>query len=81
MLQWLLTPLTQALQSSGLDLSQANISIRIDLGKRPKQNLVSGTSGSNSKEQEKSVFQDSNIGHVRDSSTEEWDQQQKKLKS
>lgn len=32
--QGLLSTLTQALQSSGVDLSQANISVQIDLGKR-----------------------------------------------
>ncbi|GAB4840174.1 hypothetical protein Ancab_020939 [Ancistrocladus abbreviatus] len=39
----LLTTLTQALRSSGVDLSQASISIRIDIGKRANQNLASGT--------------------------------------
>ncbi|KAI7731801.1 hypothetical protein M8C21_010796 [Ambrosia artemisiifolia] len=34
--QGLLTTLTQALQNSGVDLSQANISVQIDLGKRAK---------------------------------------------
>ncbi|KAK1427247.1 hypothetical protein QVD17_15930 [Tagetes erecta] len=32
--QGLLTTLTQALQNSGVDLSQANISVQVDLGKR-----------------------------------------------
>lgn len=40
----LLNTLTQALQTSGLDLSQASISVQIDLGKRANRNLVSGTS-------------------------------------
>ncbi|KAJ9560067.1 hypothetical protein OSB04_005227, partial [Centaurea solstitialis] len=33
--QGLLSSLTQALQSSGVDLSHANISVQIDLGKKP----------------------------------------------
>lgn len=40
----LLNTLTQALQTSGLDLSQASISVQIDLGKRANRKLVSGTS-------------------------------------
>ncbi|KAJ0614956.1 putative transcription factor bHLH family [Helianthus annuus] len=47
--QGLLSTLTQALQNSGVDLSQANISVQIDLGKRAnpstpifKKNEVSG---------------------------------------
>lgn len=41
----LLNSLTQALQSAGLDLSQANISVQIDLGKRANRGgLESGTS-------------------------------------
>ncbi|KAI3684995.1 hypothetical protein L6452_34225 [Arctium lappa] len=36
--QGLLSSLTQALQSSGVDLSQANISVQIDLGKKPNTN-------------------------------------------
>lgn len=34
MLNRLLSTLTQALQSSGVDLSQASISVQIELGKR-----------------------------------------------
>lgn len=78
----LLMTLTQALQSSGVDLSQANISIRIDLGKRANQSLVSGIS--DSKEQENLVSHDSKIGHshVRDGGCgDELDHLQKKLKS
>ncbi|KAK8299582.1 hypothetical protein V6Z12_D05G332500 [Gossypium hirsutum] len=40
----LLNSLTQALQSAGLDLSQANISVQIDLGKHANRGLTSGTS-------------------------------------
>ncbi|GAB2280156.1 hypothetical protein Dimus_014793 [Dionaea muscipula] len=42
----LLTTLTQALHSSGVDLSRARISIHIDLGKGADNNLLSGSSGS-----------------------------------
>ncbi|KAF3776898.1 Transcription factor [Nymphaea thermarum] len=31
---WLLSALTQALRSSGLDMSQASISVQVNLGKR-----------------------------------------------
>ncbi|XP_022726332.1 transcription factor BIM2-like isoform X2 [Durio zibethinus] len=40
--QGLLNSLTQALQSAGLDLSQANISVQIDLGKRANRGQTSG---------------------------------------
>ncbi|KAK2969710.1 hypothetical protein RJ640_004216 [Escallonia rubra] len=40
----LLSTLTQALQSSGLDLSQASISVQIDLGKRANSTPNSSTS-------------------------------------
>lgn len=76
----LLMTLTQALQSSGVDLSQANISIRIDLGKQANQSLVSGLSGA--KELENSASHDLTMGHVGDGSgMEELEQPQKKLKS
>ncbi|XVE74407.1 hypothetical protein DITRI_Ditri12bG0014500 [Diplodiscus trichospermus] len=42
--QGLSNSLTQALQSAGLDLSEANISVQIDLGKRANRGLTSGTS-------------------------------------
>ncbi|KAF9674209.1 hypothetical protein SADUNF_Sadunf10G0103800 [Salix dunnii] len=41
--QELLNTLTQALQSAGVDLSLANISVQIDLGKRANKGLTSGT--------------------------------------
>lgn len=41
----LLNNLTQALQSAGLDLSKANISVQIDLGKRANKD-PSGTASS-----------------------------------
>ncbi|PSR85010.1 Transcription factor like [Actinidia chinensis var. chinensis] len=40
--QGLLNNLTQALQSAGVDLSQATISVQIDLGKRANRGLTSG---------------------------------------
>ncbi|KAE8732049.1 Transcription factor BIM2 [Hibiscus syriacus] len=40
----LLNSLTQALQSAGLDLSEANISVQIDLRKHANRELASGTS-------------------------------------
>lgn len=40
----LLSNLTQALQNAGVDLSQANISVKIDLGKRANRGLTSETS-------------------------------------
>uniref|UniRef100_A0A5B6Z129 Putative transcription factor BIM1 isoform X1 n=2 Tax=Davidia involucrata TaxID=16924 RepID=A0A5B6Z129_DAVIN len=42
--QGLLTTLTQALHSSGIDLSQATISVKIDLGKRANSRLSAPTS-------------------------------------
>lgn len=76
----LLTTLTQVLQSSGVDLSQASISIRIDLGKRANQNLISQSSSP--KEPENAVSHVTRMGHVRDGGVEEeFDQPQKKLRS
>jgi hypothetical protein len=40
----LLNTLTQALQSAGVDLSQANVAVQIDLGKRADRGSISGTS-------------------------------------
>lgn len=39
----LLNTLTGALQNAGLDLSQATISVQVDLGKRANRGLTSGT--------------------------------------
>ncbi|XP_021756146.1 transcription factor BIM2-like [Chenopodium quinoa] len=76
----LLMTLTQALQSSGVDLSQANISIRIDLGKRANQSQTPGLSGA--KDLEISASHDLNMGHAGgESSMENLEQPQKKLKS
>lgn len=40
----LLNNLTQALEGAGIDLSQANISVQIDLGKRANRGLMSEAS-------------------------------------
>lgn len=40
----LLNTLTKALQNSGVDLSQANISVHVDLGKRSNGKLNSSAS-------------------------------------
>lgn len=42
LLNRLLNTLTQALQNSGVDLSQANISVQIELGKRASSKTVVG---------------------------------------
>ena len=42
MLSRLLNSLTQALQNTGLDLSQASVSIQVDLGKRANKGLPFG---------------------------------------
>lgn len=44
MLARLLNTLTQALHSSGVDLTQANISVQIDLGKRANGRVNSSAS-------------------------------------
>ncbi|XP_021858615.1 transcription factor BIM2 [Spinacia oleracea] len=77
----LLMTLTQALQSSGVDLSEASISIQVDLGKRANKSLVPGISDAN-KEMENSASRDLNMGRVGDGSgMEELEQPHKKLKS
>ncbi|KAK8495738.1 hypothetical protein V6N13_121252 [Hibiscus sabdariffa] len=72
----LLNSLTQALQSAGLDLSQANISVQIDLGKHANRELTSGTSA---KDPQNSPIQA--MTHLRDESNgEESDHAQKRMK-
>lgn len=39
----LLNALAQALQSAGVNLSQASVSVQIDLGKRRNRGMTSGT--------------------------------------
>ncbi|XVE91688.1 hypothetical protein REPUB_Repub01dG0032000 [Reevesia pubescens] len=71
--QGLLNSLTQALQSAGLDLSQANISVKIDLGKHANRGLTSAKEPQNSPDQA--------MTHLRDvSSGEDSDHAQKRLK-
>lgn len=78
--QGLLNTLTQALQSSGVDLSQASISVQIDLGKRANRGLPSGTSIA--KDHENPPPSNHIIAHHRDaSSAEDSDQSQKRLKT
>ncbi|TYI29831.1 hypothetical protein ES332_A05G344100v1 [Gossypium tomentosum] len=72
----LLNSLTQALQSAGLDLSQANITVQIDLGKHANRGLTSGTSA---KDPQSAPFQA--MTHHRDvSNGEESDHAQKRMK-
>ncbi|KAG5536370.1 hypothetical protein RHGRI_023964 [Rhododendron griersonianum] len=69
--QGLLNTLTHALQSSGIDLSQASISVQIDLGKRANGRLPASTS----------TAKDPVVAHSRAaSSEEESDQALKRLK-
>lgn len=78
--QGLLNTLTQALQSSGIDLSQANISVQIDLGKRGNSRLNASASAD----------KDDDIRHINQvitnsrgaaSSGDEPDQDRKRLKA
>ncbi|KAF4402721.1 hypothetical protein G4B88_012506 [Cannabis sativa] len=76
----LLNTLAQALQNAGLDLSQASISVQIDLGKRANKLLSSGTSVS--KDYENVPSSNQTIGHRRDAGVgEDSDQGQKRLKT
>ncbi|KAJ7943288.1 Transcription factor BIM2 [Quillaja saponaria] len=76
--QGLLNSLTQALQSAGLDLSQASISVQIDLGKRADKGVTSGTS----KSHENPPSSNQGMAHFRDAgSGEDSDQAQKRLKT
>ncbi|CAL5005611.1 unnamed protein product [Urochloa decumbens] len=60
--QGLLTTLNLALQNSGIDLSQANISVQINLGKRAIKRSAPG-SNSTSKNLINQVSRDQEIGH------------------
>ncbi|XP_031273274.1 transcription factor BIM2 isoform X1 [Pistacia vera] len=78
--QGLLNTLTQALESAGLDLSQANISVQIDLGKRSNRGLMSGSSIEKGPQNPASSNQA--MAKLRDfSSSEDSDQAQKRLKT
>ncbi|KAL6969672.1 hypothetical protein U1Q18_029379 [Sarracenia purpurea var. burkii] len=73
----LLNNLTQALQSAGVDLSQATISVQIDLGKRANRGLGSGMSIAKDPGNTPS---NQPIGHFRDSDSEDIGRAQKRLK-
>nr|CAB3483333.1 unnamed protein product [Digitaria exilis] len=60
--QGLLTTLNLALQNSGIDLSQANISVQINLGKRAVKRAAPG-SDSTSKDLINQASRDQGIGH------------------
>ncbi|XP_073267088.1 transcription factor BIM2 isoform X2 [Populus alba] len=78
--QELLNTLTQSLQSAGVDLSQANISVQIDLGKRANRGLTPGTL--TSKDPQNPHPTNEMITHLRDASGgEDSDQAQKRLKT
>lgn len=78
--QGLFNTLTQALQSAGVDLSQANVSVQIDLGKRADRGMISGTSIA--KDHENTLSSHQAMAHLRDvGSREEPDQAQKRLKT
>ncbi|MED6222084.1 hypothetical protein PIB30_061072 [Stylosanthes scabra] len=77
--QGLLNNLTQALQSAGLDLSQASISVQINLGKRANKGPSCGTSSPKNHEMVPSSHQA--FAQFRDSGREDSDQAQKRLKT
>ncbi|BAT99188.1 Transcription factor BIM2 BES1-interacting Myc-like protein [Vigna angularis] len=78
--QGLLNNLTQALQSAGLDLSQASISVQINLGKRANRGLSCGTSSP--KNHDNPLSNNQTIAHFRDAgSGEDSDQTQKRMKT
>lgn len=78
--QGLLNNLTQALQSAGLDLSKANISVQIDLGKRANKD-PSGTASS-PKNHDNPLCSNQSFAHFRDGGNrEDSDQAQKRMKT
>ncbi|XP_026402995.1 transcription factor BIM2-like isoform X1 [Papaver somniferum] len=74
--QGLLNNLTQALHSSGVDLSQASISVQIDLGKRAINRLNVSKAKDNEDPSANRAMGNSRVG----SSGEDSDQAQKRLK-
>ncbi|XP_062116863.1 transcription factor BIM2 isoform X2 [Humulus lupulus] len=76
--QGLLDTLTQALQRSGVDLSQASISVQIELGKRTSIRTTASTSITKDNEIPSS---NQGIKHFRVASVKDSDQAQKKLKT
>ncbi|KAL6324497.1 hypothetical protein AAG906_013309 [Vitis piasezkii] len=78
--QGLLNSLTQALQSSGVDLSQASISVQIDIGKRANKGLNATTS--NAKDYENPSPSNRTMAHSGfRSSSEDSDQAHKRLRT
>ncbi|KAM1065288.1 hypothetical protein ACFX13_021185 [Malus domestica] len=78
--QGLLNSLSQALQSAGVDLSQASISVQIDLGNRANRGLPSVTPASKDNDNPHSSNQ--TTAHFRDAgSGEDSDQAHKRLKT
>ncbi|KAM1633226.1 hypothetical protein ACFXTN_010314 [Malus domestica] len=78
--QGLLNSLSQVLQTAGVDLSQASISVQIDLGNRANRGLSSGTPASKDNENPHSSNQ--TMAHFRDAgSGEDSDQAHKRLKT
>ncbi|XP_027360670.1 transcription factor BIM2 [Abrus precatorius] len=77
--QGLLNNLSQALQSAGLDLSQASISVQINLGKRANKGPSCGTSSPKNHDNLPSSNQ--TIAHFRDACSEDSDQAQKRMKT
>ncbi|KAL0919718.1 hypothetical protein M5K25_011833 [Dendrobium thyrsiflorum] len=63
--QGLLNTLSQSLQNSGIDLSQANISVHINLGRRSGSRHNSSTSIATSKDQDEPSFCNLIIGQAR----------------
>ncbi|XP_071927755.1 transcription factor BIM2-like isoform X1 [Coffea arabica] len=78
--QGLLNTLTQALQTAGVDLSQATVSVQINLGKRANSGLASGISVTKDHERP-TPSGDQLAGQYRDTSNgEDFSQAQKRLK-
>ncbi|KAF5443467.1 hypothetical protein F2P56_036021 [Juglans regia] len=76
----LLNALAQALQSAGVNLSQASVSVQIDLGKRRNRGMTSGTSTPKDHEIPPSSHQA--MAHLKDAGRrEDSDQDQKRLKT
>ncbi|PWA34245.1 basic helix-loop-helix (bHLH) DNA-binding superfamily protein [Artemisia annua] len=81
--QGLASALTQALNSSGVDLSHANISVQIDLGKRSNANTNTLESSPHNLKENETRSNDQSIAHSRLVSTweDEKDQGFKRLKT
>nr|XP_019068771.1 transcription factor BIM2-like isoform X3 [Solanum lycopersicum] len=78
--QGFLTSLSQALQSTGLDLSKATISVQIDFGKRANQAMTSGPSIAKDDENP-TLSGHQHTDHFREASNDEdMNQAQKRLK-